>query len=119
MDPEVARKVCGVVAGLIETDGGLNTAEHVFLRRVLKRFGLRENGDDAPVPPLDRPEAVKALSAMSDEVRIEALELLIEAAIVDGNVVPLEQRFLAEAASVLGIDEAELEARLVDRLLYS
>jgi uncharacterized tellurite resistance protein B-like protein len=114
---DVAHKVCELIAGIIATDGEVHPAESDFLRRIL--VALRQDID--PVreiePTIKGPAAADALRELPEDVRHEAFELLLAAAIVDGKVVPAEQEFLQEVAGALGIDDEELEGRLADRLL--
>lgn len=117
MDQQIAQKVCGLVAGIVQTDGEFHPSEKALLERVMKTFGLAPEGEEISLPVVAGSEAAKAMSELSEAIRSEALELLIDAAIVDGKVVPAEQEYLAEVAKVLGIGEEQLEGRIADRLL--
>jgi uncharacterized tellurite resistance protein B-like protein len=119
VDPQYAKKVCELVAGIIETDDDLHPAEGSLLRRVMTRLGLSAHGDDAVVPTLKGSEAAKAIGELPEEVRSQALEMLIDAAIVDGKVVPAEQEYLEAVGNAMGADKAELDRRIEQRLLQS
>jgi tellurite resistance protein len=116
MDPRMAEKVCELVAGLTEADGERHPAERTLLRRIMARLGLSTHGDHGLVPTLKGGEAARAMAALPEDVRQEALELLVEAAIVDGKVVPAEQRYLAEVAGAMGLAAEQLARRVADRL---
>lgn len=117
MHKDVAHRVSELIAGVIATDGEIHPAEEKFLRRIL--VALRQDID--PVgelePTLKGPAAARALEELPEEVRHEAFELLLAAAIVDGKVVPAEQRFLEAVAEALGMSHDELEERISERLL--
>ena len=116
MQPELARKVCELVAGISETDGEFHLDEGALLRRVMTRLGLSAHGDTPIMPTLKGADAARAMGELPDEVRFEAFELLIDAAIVDGRVVPAERQYLEAVAAALGADAAQLERQLQQRL---
>lgn len=119
MDPQYARKVCQLVAGIIETDDDRHPAEGSLLRRIMARLGLSAHGDAELVPTLEGSDAAKAIAELPEQVRNQALELLIDAAIVDGKVVPAEQRYLEAVAAAMGANKSELDRRIEQRLLQS
>jgi len=116
VQPELARKVCELVAGISETDGEFHLDEGALLRRVMTRLGLSAHGDTPIMPTLKGADAARAMGELPDEVRFEAFELLIDAAIVDGRVVPAERQYLEAVAAALGADAAQLERQLQQRL---
>jgi tellurite resistance protein len=113
---ELARKVCELVAGISETDGEFHLDEGALLRRVMTRLGLSAHGDEPIMPTLKGEDAARAIGALPEAVRFEAFELLIDAAIVDGRVVPAERQYLEAVASALGATPAQLERQLEQRL---
>ena len=116
MHPRMARKVCELVAGLTDTDDERDPSETTLLRRIMTRLGLSAHGDGRLVPTVRGAEAAQAMAELPEDVRYEALELLIEAAIVDGKVVPAEERYLAEVAGALGMAQEQIAQRVADRL---
>jgi uncharacterized tellurite resistance protein B-like protein len=114
---DVAHRVSELIAGVIATDGEIHPSEAKFLRRIL--VALRQDIDPVAElePTLKGPAAAEALKDLPEDVRYEAFELLLAAAIVDGKVVPAEQRFLEAVADALGMGHDELEERISDRLL--
>lgn len=117
MDKEVARKVCELVAGILAADGEMHPAEGELMGRVLKAFGDPFDFGQHVQPLLHGSDAARAMSELPKEVRSEVLELMIEAAIVDGKVLPAEQEYLAIVAVAMGVEPAELDERIAERLL--
>lgn len=119
MHKDIAHRVCELIAGVLAVDGEIHPAESDFFGRIL--VALRQDIDpvDEIEPTLKGADAAKELGALPDDVRNEAFELLLAAAIVDGKVVPKEQRYLQTVAAAMGVSAEELEERLTDRLLES
>lgn len=117
MHKDVAHRVCELIAGVIATDGEIHPAESAFLGKLL--IALRAGIEPVTElePTLKGPAAAAALQELPEDVRHEAFELLLAAAIVDGKVVPAEQTFLQDVATAMGIGAAELEERIAERLL--
>ena len=117
MQKDIAHKVCELIAGVVAVDGEIHPAESKLFGRLL--VALRQNID--PVreiePTLRGEDAAEALRELPEDVRQEAFELLLAAAIVDGKVVPKEESYLQAVAGALGISNDELEARIAERLL--
>ena len=117
MHKDVAHRVCELIAGVIATDGEVHPAESKFLGRML--VALRQDIDPVAelAPTIKGPAAAEALKGLPEDVRHEAFELLVAAAIADGKVVPAEQTFLKAVAEALGMTADELDARVADRLM--
>ncbi|MBI4706024.1 MAG: TerB family tellurite resistance protein [Deltaproteobacteria bacterium] len=119
MDQATGRKICELVAGIIAVDGELHEAENALLVRLLDKTGLPRGDEVVLAPVLDAGEAARTMRQLPPAVRKEAMALLIEAAVVDGKVVPVEQRYLEAVADALGMGQDELEERVADRLMAS
>lgn len=117
MEKDVAHRVCELIAGLLAADGELHPAESDFLRRTLVALRRDIEPVDELHPPLEGPQAAAALQDLPEEVRQEAFELLVAAAVVDGKVVPAEQRFLESVAAGLGVGADQLQARIAEQLM--
>jgi len=117
MDEPTSIQVCGLIAGILSSDEDVNIHEAGFIRRIRQRFGLPK-GTRVPLIA-DHDEAVTKLRGFSEEVRKEALELLIQAAAADGMIVPEERAFLDAIAEALQVQQVELEDRLQEQLLMS
>jgi len=117
LEPAHARRVCELISGIILTDGDLHPAENELLVRLLSRFGVSRSVETMISPAIRREEAVRAIKELPAEVREEALDGLIEAAIVDGKVVPDEQRYLDAVARAMGVAQDVLDDRVTQRLL--
>jgi uncharacterized tellurite resistance protein B-like protein len=119
VDPRHARKIGQLVAGIIVTDDELHPAEESLHRRIAARLGLSTHGEGVVEPAPDAADAAALVADLPEEVRAEALELIIDAAIVDGKVVPAEQRYIEEVATAMGIDADTVEEHITNRLIES
>lgn len=113
MDVEERAKVVGLIEAVIGADGVVSDEEREFLRRVVEKFGLR---DDERVVASSAGEATAALRALAPDVQARVMALLVEAAIVDGSVAPEERALLLASAASLGIEACALEERIARRL---
>ena len=111
MDDGERRRVCELVAGLLLSDGELHPKEAGFLHRVLSRFGMPV--DTSVKPTVDQDDALASLRQLAPDDQRQTLQLLIEAAAVDGQIAVAERTFLGALADELEVDEEELERRLV------
>jgi uncharacterized tellurite resistance protein B-like protein len=112
MDHQTKRTVCRMIAGLVSTDGEFSDAERSFLDKVLTEFEIPESEWDAIFPLLEFDEATDAIAALASPVQQTAFSLLLEAARADGVVAPEEVTYLEAVGEAMGMDAAELEARL-------
>ncbi|MCC6521537.1 MAG: TerB family tellurite resistance protein [Polyangiaceae bacterium] len=110
MDEPTSLQICGLIAGVLASDGHMHAHEASFLQRVRTRLGLPPGARVAPV--LDRDDAIGKLRGLPEEVRKETLELLIQAAAADGKVSPAERALLDAVAGELQVPAAELDVRL-------
>jgi len=114
MDESTRIQVYGLVAGIVASDHEVASEEVGLLGRIRKRFGLADN--DALPQTINPDQAVEILKGLSDDVRKEAMRLLIQAAAADGKIVPEERAFLDAVAEKLEVSQVELERR-IDRAL--
>ena len=118
MDQQSKRHICELVAGIIATDGEFHPKELTFMLKTFEQFGVAQGGDDSVVrPTVARQDAVNRMLQLPEDVRLQALKLVIGAAAADGKVVPDEQKYLDAVAEAAGIDGERLEALIVDHLL--
>jgi len=117
VDQQLSHQVLGLIFGLAVRDGALADAEIAFMNRTYAKLGLPTDPDSWAMPIADPEAAAAALSAMPKDVQLEALNLLVSVAAVDGVVHEAERRFLDAAAKVVGWTAAQLEERIVDALL--
>jgi uncharacterized tellurite resistance protein B-like protein len=115
LDLETRQKICQLVAGLIISDDILDAKEEAFIDRLIESFGI-EGGRDVVFPLVDDEEAATQLKELPRGAQDQAFELLLEAACVDGQIVPEERTYLGTLAGALGITDADLDARLAKRL---
>ena len=118
MDVEERQKVCQVLEAVIAADGVVVDAEREFLRKIVARFGLpaRDRQDTTPPPPSDLGTTTTTLRSLPAEVQTRVMALLVEAAVIDGQVDPEERALLLAAAATLGIEATALEERIAWRL---
>lgn len=116
MDDSTGRKICQLVAGIIITDDILHDKEEAFLDRVLARFGIKDGSRDVIFPLVDKDEAVTEIRGLPKQAQDDAFGLLVEAACVDGEVVPEEREYLTAIAGALAISTDDLEKRIASQL---
>jgi len=113
-------KIVGLLEAVVMADGVMSDEEREFLRRVVERFGITEHDRaDRPVmsSPVSSPgEAMATLRGLPQDVQTRVMALLVEAAVVDGNVAPEERALLLASAASLGIEACALEERIARRL---
>jgi len=112
MDEHMSRTVCQLIAGIIVADDDLDPAEDAFVERMLASFELAPEARKSMFPIVDRQEAAAAMRALPPEVQVYTLAVLVQAAAVDGRVVPREREFLYAVASAMGVDKTELDDRI-------
>jgi uncharacterized tellurite resistance protein B-like protein len=108
-------KVCRLIEAVIAADGVVVDEEREFLERVVKRFRIPDLDGDRP-PPSDLGGAMATLRELDSDVQARVMALLVEAAIIDGQVEPREHALLLAAAATLGIEATALEERIARRL---
>lgn len=111
MDDEAKRKVARLVAGIVVIDDDLDPEEDTFMTKLLARFGISDQERAEVIFPIvDAEEAAAALSALSRDIRSEAIQLVVEAAAADGKIVPEERAYLDALAKAAGLGADELDA---------
>ncbi len=120
MDEVTRRRVCELVAGIIATDDVLHPNELQFMLKTFNRFGIASGDEDeAIVPVVTAMEARKAMKDLPEEVRDEALGLLVESAAADGNVSPEEREYLLAVGKAAGLDSDNIDDRIATQLVKS
>ncbi len=112
MTPDQRRKIAQLVAGIVVSDDVLEPSEERFVDKMLEEFSIPDAERGTIFPILDGEEAAEALARMEPELHDEVMELLIQAAAADGEIVPEEEDYLRAVAVVAGLDEDELHERL-------
>ena len=112
MEKEQAVRLCRLIAGLVVTDDDLDDKEDAFIERMLASFGIPSSDREEIFPIVDKADAAAALKAMTTEMQQQAVELLIQAAAVDGKIVPEEQAYLEAVADAVGLGHDELGRRV-------
>lgn len=119
MDVPERAKVRQLIEAVITADGVVSAEEREFLRKVMHRFGMSELDEDQEVATSDPGRATTTLRGLAPDVQSRVMALLVEAAVVDGEVVPEERALLLASAATLGIDACALEERIARRLRSS
>lgn len=117
MDKEAARTVCELVAGVLYADDEVHPAEGKLLGRIVKALGDPFDFGVNLEPTFRGADAAREMAKLPAEVRSQAFDLIIEAAVADGKVDPAEQRYLGPLASAMGLTEDELGERIAQRLM--
>jgi uncharacterized tellurite resistance protein B-like protein len=115
MEIEEQQKICELIEAMISADGVIAEAEREYLRKVVARFGLPER-EMGPVSASDFGRTTNMLRTLPPDVRPRVMALLVEVAVVDGNVDPQERALLLASAAALGIEATALEERIAGRL---
>jgi uncharacterized tellurite resistance protein B-like protein len=119
MDEETRRKVCRLIAGIVVVDDDLDESEDMFIDRMLAQFNLSSDERDALFPIMDTKEAAEEFRSLAPEVRFEALDLLVQAAAIDGQYVDEEKEYLHAVCDVVGITTAEIDKRVEELIAGS
>ena len=116
MDAHTARQVCRLIAGIVVSDDDLSPEEDAFVNRMLERFGIPLEEREVVFPTIYAVDASSTLKGLPEEIRMEAFDLLIEAAALDGTIAPEELGYLDAVREVVGASEEELSKRLNEAL---
>jgi len=116
MDEALRRKVCRLIAGIVVSDDDLDDQEDAFIDRMLVAFDIPVSERETIFPIVDRSEAAEAMKELPKEAQVEALAMLIDAAVVDGKVVDEERAYLHTVAEAVGLTTADVDKRVNDAL---
>lgn len=112
MDRERRRKVCALIVGLVAKDGEITDEERLLVHRLVRAFGLSEADRRHVQPIIASDRAATELRSLPFDARREAMDLLIEAAVVDGTVAPAERAHLDAVGTAVGWTPDEVAARI-------
>lgn len=82
--------------------------EREFLKRVMKNFGLET---DSALMPTYGQDITEELAQLPEATKWEVLDLVIQAAIADGQVVPAERAYINVIAQQLGVSDEDIGER--------
>jgi uncharacterized tellurite resistance protein B-like protein len=116
VDLEERGKIVDLIQAMITADGVVKEEERDFLRRVVSRFGLTAEDRVARVVARDPGSVMATLRELAPDVQARVMALLVEAAVVDGQVDPAERALLLASAATLGIEAYALEERIARRV---
>jgi uncharacterized tellurite resistance protein B-like protein len=109
MDEETGRRVCSIIAGVLCADGEMGVEERAFLKRVMQHVGIET---DTALMPTYGDDIAEELAQLPEAARWETLDMVIAAAAADGQFKPAERAFVDIIAKELGVDEADVVARM-------
>ena len=112
MDEATKRLICRMVAGLVASDEDFTDGERVFVEKVLAGFGIPESEWEAIYPLVDPATARDEIAKLNGAGREAAIQLLVQAAAADGQVVEEERKYLEAVADAMGIHHSVIEFRL-------
>jgi uncharacterized tellurite resistance protein B-like protein len=112
MDAATSHRICQLVAGIIIADDILDDKEEAFLDRMIKSFGIDDPAREVVLPLVDHAEAAEQIKQLPPPAQQEAVRLLVEAACVDGQIVPEEREYLRAVGAALGISDPEIDKRI-------
>lgn len=101
MDTKTAS--CLLISKVLVADGIMTDAERGFLTRYMDQLGLDEAARKRVIALDGWDEADQAVSAMSAAERQAVLDQASDAALVDGNLSPLELAAVKKVAQALGL----------------
>lgn len=117
MNDEMRAKVSALLEAIVAADDVIRPEEREFVRRAATRWKLPE--PDAPLSLRNLGTATAVLRSLEPDARARVLALLVDAAVIDGDLDPREHALLLAAAAALGIDATALEERLLRQLKAS
>jgi uncharacterized tellurite resistance protein B-like protein len=116
MDEELRRKVCRLIAGIVVSDEDLSPQEDAFLDRMLQRFGIPLSEREVIFPIIDATEAASAIRELPENLRLEAFDLLVQAAAADGSIAPEELGYLEAVAVAVDVSKDLLSDKISEAL---
>jgi len=94
---------CLLVARVLAADGFVTEDERAILVSTMDRLGL-DDAERRIVSDMDRMEEAEALArSLPPAARQALLDQLIEAALADGKLSPLETKVVAEISKAIGV----------------
>ncbi|MEM1031184.1 MAG: TerB family tellurite resistance protein [Myxococcota bacterium] len=113
MDEDSARRLCSLIAGVLCADGAMAATERAFLKRVMTQCGL---DTDTGVMAMYGVDLADEMAQLAEGERWQALALVIEAAVADGEVHPAERAWVDAVAHHLGAAPEDVETRIAQAL---
>ena len=110
MDVHLRHIVCRLIAGLVVADDDFAPEEEIFIGRMLERFDVSDRETIFPI--ISHDEAASRMRELPPAVQKEAIDLLVEAAAVDGRVTEEETAYLRVVGEAVGLDAAAIDERL-------
>ena len=80
-------------------------------------FDIAATDDAAVCPTTDKGEAAVLMGQLPEDVRQEAMDLLVSSAVADGKVVPSERDWLLAVGGAAGMSDDAVDELIADALL--
>jgi uncharacterized tellurite resistance protein B-like protein len=109
MEEEAARRISSLIAGVLCSDGEMSKEERAFLKRAMQKLEL---DPDTALMPIYEDEVASELAELSEEMRWQTLNLVLDAAAVDGKVERAERAIVDVFAEHLGVSDEDITERL-------
>jgi uncharacterized tellurite resistance protein B-like protein len=109
MDEATARRLCSLIAGVLCSDGTMSSEESAFLKKVMAQCGLET---DTAVMAMYGEDLAEEMAQLPPEARAQAMDLVIQAAAADGQVVASERAWVDAVAYQLGVAPDDVAARI-------
>ncbi len=95
---------CLLVARVLAADGFVTSDERAILVSTMDRLGL-DDAERRIVSDMDRMEEAEAFARSLPQAARQALiDQLVEAALADGKLSPLETKVVAEISAAIGVE---------------
>jgi CBS domain-containing protein len=115
VDEAQRRRLFRLIAGVLVADRQLGGPEDVFLARLCAELELPQSERQTLSPMSNPAEAARAMGTLPEEVRLEAFERVMDAAVVDVVVAAAERRYLLALGEAIGMTGSDVDARLTAR----
>ena len=103
-------QICKVVAQAIVADGRLADGERAHLNELMDRYGLDDaERKDVMARNIDDDPAALAAGVEAPDAKNALIVELAMAVSVDGGLAKTERQLIAEVATALGVETAELD----------
>lgn len=112
MDEQIRQRICRLIAGIVVVDDELDEAEDRFVDQLLAEFGFSSEQRDALFPIMDAAEAADEFCKLPAVVKEKTMDLLIQAAAVDGKYAPEEKAYLHAVSEAIGWPIEQLDERI-------
>ena len=105
MNERVAR--CHLIASVLAADGRIDPSERELLRQTMTRFQLTSEEQDRVMHFENSGEALATARLLPQSERQALVDELVQAALVDGQLSPLESKLVAKLSAALELHSVD------------